>query len=126
LDQDVELLTPPALYQPANCHASHHDDNGLNLGNYKLAPTKCLPLQKLPWSRCLFTVVGTKTSTCESKCQWGFLKCRLLGQMSEAILLWRPEVALWVERLHNESQTGTPLKKKKAYQWANKVTRTSK
>ena len=30
-DQDVELSAPPAPYLPAHCHASYHDDNGLNL-----------------------------------------------------------------------------------------------
>jgi hypothetical protein len=31
-DQDVELSAPsPALCLPANCHASHHDNNGLKL-----------------------------------------------------------------------------------------------
>ena len=32
MDQDVELSAPsPALCLPACCHASSHDDNGLNL-----------------------------------------------------------------------------------------------
>jgi hypothetical protein len=32
MDQDVELLAPsPAPCLPACCHASHHDDNGLDL-----------------------------------------------------------------------------------------------
>ena len=32
LDQDVELLAVTAPSQPAQCHASHcNDDNGLNL-----------------------------------------------------------------------------------------------
>ena len=32
LDQDVELSAPfPASCLPACCHASHHDDNGVNL-----------------------------------------------------------------------------------------------
>jgi hypothetical protein len=30
-DQDAELSAPPALCLPAYCHASCHDDNGLNL-----------------------------------------------------------------------------------------------
>jgi hypothetical protein len=30
-DQDVELLAAPAPYLAAGCHASRHDDNGLNL-----------------------------------------------------------------------------------------------
>jgi hypothetical protein len=29
--QEVELLAPPASSLPGCCHASHHDDNGLNL-----------------------------------------------------------------------------------------------
>jgi hypothetical protein len=31
LDQDVELSAIPALCLPRCCHASCHDDNGLNL-----------------------------------------------------------------------------------------------
>jgi hypothetical protein len=31
LDQEAELLAPPAPCLPACCHVSHHDDNGLNL-----------------------------------------------------------------------------------------------
>jgi hypothetical protein len=31
LDQDIELLAPPAPSLYAPCHASHCDDNGLNL-----------------------------------------------------------------------------------------------
>ena len=32
IDQDVELSAPsPAPCLPGCCHASHHDDNGLNL-----------------------------------------------------------------------------------------------
>jgi hypothetical protein len=30
LEQEVELSAPPARL-PKRCHASHHDDNGLNL-----------------------------------------------------------------------------------------------
>ena len=33
LDQDVELSAPPAPSLPTRCHASHGDDNGLNLWN---------------------------------------------------------------------------------------------
>jgi hypothetical protein len=31
LYQDVESSVPPSLYLLAHCHASHHDDNELNL-----------------------------------------------------------------------------------------------
>ena len=31
LDQDIGLLAPPAPCLPGCCHASRHDDNGLNL-----------------------------------------------------------------------------------------------
>jgi len=31
LDKDVDLSTPPAPDLPAQCHASFHDDNELNL-----------------------------------------------------------------------------------------------
>jgi hypothetical protein len=31
LGHDVDLLAPLALCLPADCHASCHDDNGLNL-----------------------------------------------------------------------------------------------
>ena len=44
LDQDVELLAPPALCLPADWQASCCDDNGLNLWNCKPAPIKCCPL----------------------------------------------------------------------------------
>jgi hypothetical protein len=45
LDQDVELPAPsPVPCQPGCCHASCHDDNELNLWNYKSAPIKCCPL----------------------------------------------------------------------------------
>jgi hypothetical protein len=43
-NQDVELLAPPALWLPACCHASHLDDNGLNLWICKTAPIKCCRL----------------------------------------------------------------------------------
>ena len=44
-DQDVELSAPsPAPCLLACCHASHHDENGLNLWNFKPSPTECLPL----------------------------------------------------------------------------------
>jgi hypothetical protein len=36
-DQDVELSAPPAPYLPICCHASHHDDTGLNFWNCKPA-----------------------------------------------------------------------------------------
>jgi hypothetical protein len=38
LGQDVELSAPPAPFLPALCHASCHDDNGLNLWNCKPVP----------------------------------------------------------------------------------------
>jgi hypothetical protein len=44
LDQDVELLAPPAPSLSAPCHASHHDNNGLDLSNCKPAPMKCFVL----------------------------------------------------------------------------------
>jgi hypothetical protein len=44
VEQDVELLAPSAPYLTAPCHASCHDDNGLNLGNCMSAPTKHSPL----------------------------------------------------------------------------------
>lgn len=33
LDQDVELLGPPASCLPTRCHAPHSDDSGLNHGH---------------------------------------------------------------------------------------------
>ena len=56
--QDVELLAPsitPCL--PECCHASCHDDNGLNLWNCKPVPVKCPPLEKVPWLWCVFTAI---------------------------------------------------------------------
>jgi hypothetical protein len=50
LDQDAKLSAPfsvPCLIRC--CHASGHDDNGLNLRNYKSER----PLWALPWSRYL-------------------------------------------------------------------------
>ena len=44
LDQDLELMAPPAQSNPAQCNASHLDDNGLNPRNCKPASIKCLPL----------------------------------------------------------------------------------
>jgi len=41
LEQDVELLAPPAPCLPGCCHASSHDDYGQNLGTSKPAPIKC-------------------------------------------------------------------------------------
>jgi hypothetical protein len=40
---------------PECCHASHYDDNGLNLWNCKPALIKYFSLYELPWSWCLFT-----------------------------------------------------------------------
>jgi hypothetical protein len=62
-DQGIELLAPPAPCLPC-CHASCHDDNGLNLWKCKPAPIKCCPLLiKLPWPWCLFTAVETLIKT---------------------------------------------------------------
>jgi hypothetical protein len=36
-EQDVELSAPPAPCLPGGCHASHHDDTGLNLWTCKPA-----------------------------------------------------------------------------------------
>jgi hypothetical protein len=45
MDQDAELPAPSSIpYLPSCCHASHRDNNGLNLWNCKSAPIKCLPL----------------------------------------------------------------------------------
>jgi hypothetical protein len=41
MHQNVEILAPPAPCLPGCCHASCHDDNGLNLWNCKPAPIKC-------------------------------------------------------------------------------------
>jgi hypothetical protein len=63
LNQDVELSVPsPVPSLPAYCHASCHDDSGLNLCNCKPAPFKCLPLSELPWSWCLFTAIKPQLS----------------------------------------------------------------
>jgi hypothetical protein len=43
LDKDVELSASPAPCLPEHCHAFCHDDNGLNLRDYKPAPIKCCP-----------------------------------------------------------------------------------
>ena len=40
-NQNIELLAPCLT---VCCHASHHDDNGLNLSNCKPVPVKCFPL----------------------------------------------------------------------------------
>jgi hypothetical protein len=42
VDQDVELLAPPTPCLPAHCHASHHDNSGLNLRTCEPAPIVCL------------------------------------------------------------------------------------
>jgi hypothetical protein len=47
-EQDVELSAPPAPFLPGCCHASCHDDNGLNLRTSKPAPIKSCPLYELP------------------------------------------------------------------------------
>ena len=36
-EQDIELSAPPAPCLPGYCHASHQDDNGLNLRTCKPA-----------------------------------------------------------------------------------------
>jgi len=63
VDQDVELSAPslaPSL--PGHCHASHHDDNGLNLWIVSQSQLNGF-LCKKPWSCCLFT--STKeTNSC--------------------------------------------------------------
>jgi len=42
VDQDVKLSVPfPEPCLPECCHASHHDDNELNLWNSKPVPIKC-------------------------------------------------------------------------------------
>jgi hypothetical protein len=52
-DQDVELLTLPAVCLCGHCHAFHYDDNGWNLWNSKLATIKCFPF-KLCFGHVLF------------------------------------------------------------------------
>ena len=44
LEQDVELSVPPVSWLPACCHASYHDDNGLNLRINKPDSIKCCSL----------------------------------------------------------------------------------
>jgi hypothetical protein len=44
VDQDIELSALPVPCLPGCCHASHHDDNGLNLQNCRTAPVKWFPL----------------------------------------------------------------------------------
>jgi hypothetical protein len=56
-DQNVELSAPsPAPCLPGCCHASHHDDNGLNLWNQP-QPIKCVLFKSWQWSWCLFTAM---------------------------------------------------------------------
>lgn len=42
--QDVEFLALPVACLTTHCCASHHNDNGLDFCNCKLAPIKCLCL----------------------------------------------------------------------------------
>ena len=48
LEQRVEVSAPPAPRLPAQCHASGHDDNGLNLRTSKSGPIKCFPVKEFP------------------------------------------------------------------------------
>lgn len=58
VDQDVEF----SAISPAACLiACCHEDNEINIWNYKLAPNKYFILLELLLSRCLFTTIETIT-----------------------------------------------------------------
>ena len=76
-DQDVELsaLTAPCL--PTYCHASYHDDNGLDLWTCKPATIKCF----LCKSCC-----GCGVSSQQQNTNWDILCLTLLSSVSSGLV----------------------------------------
>ena len=52
-EQCVELSAPPAPCLPGHCHASHQDDNGLNLRTCKPAPNEMLSFVRVCFGHCV-------------------------------------------------------------------------